>query len=116
MATFPTLKTGAVAQYPLKKTVRFSTQAVRFLDGSQQKYRLNGAGLRNWTIALSQLDEQELNALINFAEQQQGGAFTFVDPLTGFSVHKCMISGDSLEALLKRDSWGAAMVVVEELP
>ncbi len=34
MATFPVLKTGAAAQYPLDRGVRFSTQAVRFMDGS----------------------------------------------------------------------------------
>ena len=50
MATFPYLKTGAAAQYPLDFGVRFATQAVRFLDGSQQSFRLYGSGLRRWTL------------------------------------------------------------------
>ncbi len=68
MATFPVLKTGAVAQYPLGFGVRYSTHAVRFLDGSQQKYALIGTGLRRWTISLDLLDEQELGAVIAFVE------------------------------------------------
>ena len=70
MATFPVLKTGAVAQYPLERGVRFSTQAVRFMDGSRQRFRLYGPGLRRWTLKLDLLDEQELGAVISFVEQQ----------------------------------------------
>ena len=36
---FPTLKTGAVMQYPGKRILQFSTDVVRFLDGTEQRYR-----------------------------------------------------------------------------
>jgi hypothetical protein len=39
MATFPKLKTNAVAQYPASKTARYQNQALRFLDGTEQRYR-----------------------------------------------------------------------------
>jgi hypothetical protein len=81
--SFPVLKTGAVAQYPLARSVRFSTQAVRFLDGSQQKFRLYGSGLRRWTVKLDQLDETELSALIDFVDAQGGATFSFTDPGSG---------------------------------
>jgi hypothetical protein len=62
--TFPTLKTGAVAQYPLNRGLRFQTQAVRFMDGSLQRYRIYGTNLRQWVVKLALLDEQELGVLI----------------------------------------------------
>lgn len=34
MQEFPLLKSGAVAQYPAQRAIRFSTQVMRFVDGS----------------------------------------------------------------------------------
>ena len=39
MATFPTLKTGAVMQYPAKATIRYSNRFIKFVDGGEQRYR-----------------------------------------------------------------------------
>ena len=39
MASFPQLKTSAVAQYPARRTAIFRNQSVRFLDGREQRYR-----------------------------------------------------------------------------
>ena len=115
MATFPVLRTGAVAQYPLGFGVRYATQAVRFLDGSQQKYRLTGTGLRRWTINLDLLDERELSAVISFVEQQGSAVFAFTDPITGSSVPNCVLAGEMSEATLKRDMTGETTVVIEEM-
>lgn len=115
MATFPVLKTGAVAQYPLGFGMRFLTQAVRFLDGSQQKYRLIGTGLRRWTVSLDQLDEQELGAVIAFVEQQGSATFAFTDPLSGASVPNCVLSGEQFDATIKREMNGQTTVVIEEI-
>ena len=60
---FPTLKTGAVMQYPGKRTLQFSTDVVRFLDGTEQRYRDYPSVLHRWTIQLDLLDESELAAL-----------------------------------------------------
>src|SRR5580698_9386362 len=103
MATFPVLKTGAVAQYPLDRSVRFSTQAVRFMDGSQQRFRLIGTGLRRWTLKLDLLDEQELAAVIAVVEQQQSAVFAFTGPVTGASVATCVISGQKFDATMKAE-------------
>jgi hypothetical protein len=115
MATFPVLKTGAVAQYPLNRGVRFSTQAVRFMDGSQQKYRLIGNGLRQWTLKLDQLDEQELATVIAFVEQQGSAVFSFTDPTTGISVANCIISGEQFDATMNLEMNGQATVLIEEI-
>jgi len=37
MASFPTLKTSAVAQYPATKAVKFQNQVMRFVDGTEQR-------------------------------------------------------------------------------
>ena len=115
MATFPVLKTGAVAQYPLGFGVRYATQAVRFLDGTHQKYRLMGAALRRWTINLDLLDEQELGAVIAFVEQQGSAVFAFTDPLTGNTVPNCVLAGETSAATVKRDMTGKTTVVIEEI-
>jgi phage-related protein len=115
MATFPVLKTGAVAQYPLNRGVRFSTQAVRFMDGSQQKYRLIGKGLRKWTLKLDQLDEQELAAVIAFAEQQGSASFAFTDPVTNVAVANCILSGEEFNATMNLEMNGQTTIVIEEI-
>lgn len=115
MATFPTLKTGAVAQYPLGRGVRYSTQAVRFLDGSQQKFRSYGVGLRRWTVKLEKLDETELGAVISFVEQQQGAVFAFADPATGDTAANCVIHGDQFDAAMTREFDGQITILIEEV-
>lgn len=115
MPTFPVLNTGAVTQYPLGFGVRYSTQSVRFLDGSQQKYRLIGTGLRRWTVKLDLLAEDELGALIEFVEQQGSAAFTFTDPLTGASVPNCVLGGEQFDATISSNMSGQTTVVIEEM-
>ncbi len=115
MATFPILKTGAVAQYPLSRVNSVSTQAVRFLDGSQQTYQLNGAGLRRWVLTLDLLDEAEVSAVIEFAEQIGTGTFAFSDPISGDTAEKCIISGGELDAALVDEMDGQIVLEIEEM-
>jgi hypothetical protein len=116
MATFPTLlKTGAIAQYPLSRVTTLATQAVRFLDGSQQTYQLNGAGLRKWMVSLDLLDESEVSAVIAFAEQTGTGTFSFTNSVTGETAAKCVISGEQLGTSLVNELHGTAMLEIEEV-
>lgn len=115
MATFPVLKTGAAAQYPLDYGVRFSTQSVRFMDGSQQRFSLYGTGLRRWTIQLDLLGEDELAAVIAFVEQQGSAPFAFTDPATGAVASTCVISGEQMDATLSGEMRGQTTVVIEEI-
>jgi len=115
MAIFPVLKTGAIAQYPLDSGVSYLTQAVRFMDGSQQKFRLIGTGLRQWTLKLDQLDEQELAAVIAFVEQQGSAVFAFTDPVTGDNVARCVISGQQFDATMNGEWNGQTTVVIAEV-
>jgi Conserved hypothetical protein 2217 (DUF2460) len=116
MASFPALKTGAVAQYPSDRTRRFSTQVLRFLDGSEQRFRGFGAPLKKWLIRLELLDEAELAGLEEFFVEQggQAGTFTFTDPWDGTEYATCSFEGDAMTADYQGPSDGAASVVVKE--
>ena len=115
MATFPILKTGAVAQYPLTREVRFATQTVRFLDGSRQSYRLSAGGLRCWALDLDMLDEAELAAVAAFAEEVGSSTFQFTDPMTGESVARCVIADGQFEMALLGELHGRTKLEIEEV-
>src|SRR5215469_12574722 len=98
MASFPLLKTGVVAQYPTDRQRNFSTQVVRFLDGSEQRFPAYGAPLRVWTIHYELLDESELAAIEQFFESEGGraGTFSFTDPFDGTVHASCSFGNDEL--------------------
>lgn len=116
MASFPALKTGAVAQYPSDRTRRFSTQVLRFLDGGEQRFAGFGAPLKRWLIRLELLDETELAGLEDFFVSQSGqaGTFTFTDPWDGTVHANCSFEGDTMTADYRARDDGAASVVIKE--
>jgi hypothetical protein len=99
MPTFPRLKTKAVAQYPASRSLRFQNETLRFLDGSEQRYRDCSAALRRWEIRLSLLDEAESAALEAFFRANRGaaGTFDFTDPWTGEIFPNCSLECDEYE-------------------
>jgi hypothetical protein len=117
MAGFPKLKTGAVAQYPIARELRVQNQAVRFVDGSYQRYRDAAGTLRRWTIRLDLLDEGELGAVEEFFLARQGAydAFTFTDPWDGTDYDHCRLEGDTA-ALVSAGEMrgGTTLTVVQE--
>src|SRR5580700_3249140 len=115
MATFPTLKTGAIAQYPLPVSTRFATQTVQFLNGTQQTFKLYPGCLRRWSLQLDALDEQELDLFVSFVEAQGGAPFSFTDPVSGQSINNCIISGDQAGAGMTQEIDGQAQFVIEEV-
>jgi hypothetical protein len=98
MATFPKLKTGAVAQYPIVRHAEFRNQTVRFIDGTEQRFRDRGVARKRWVIQLSGLDEGELSAIEEFFLSNQGafGSFAFADPWDGGVYDDCSIELDDL--------------------
>ena len=116
MATFPKLKTESVMQYPGGKGLRFASQVVRFLDGSEQRYRDGAGPLHRWAIRLDLLDEGELGALEEFFVANQGafGSFAFTDPWDGVEYADCSLEGDAFEFSLTGEMRGrTALAVVE---
>lgn len=116
MATFPQLKTGAVAQYPATKSVRFQNQTVRFLDGSEQRYRDSVGALHRWVIRLSELDESEMAAFEQFFEDNQGrlGNFEFTDPWDGTQYPNCSLANDDLNLNSMAEMRGKTSLTVIE--
>ena len=98
MASFPKLKTGVVAQYPVVRESGFSTVVKRYLDNSEQRFRVARALRRRWVVALSKLNESEAAELMNFFVERQGrfGTFDFEDPWTGQAVSGCRFEKDRL--------------------
>src|SRR5258708_24041567 len=116
MASFPVLKSGAVAQYGSDRGRRFSTNAFHFLDGGEQRFANYGALLRRWTIRLTLLDEGELETLRLFFESQAGraGMFSFTDPWDGAVHANCSFDQDALVTELRSEARGAMQVAVRE--
>ena len=116
MANFPTLKTGAVMQYPAKSRIRFLTQVLEFVDGTEQRYREYPAPLHEWVIALDLLDEEEMKAFEEFFLSQQGqfGSFIFVDPNDNTTYPDCSLMIDDFDFTLNGERRGKTSVIVRE--
>jgi hypothetical protein len=114
MPEFPILKTGAVAQYPLTRELRLQNQTLRFVGGTQQRYRDSGSTRLRWVIQLSLLDEGELAAVEEFFLTQEGGygSFTFTDPWDGVAYEECRLESDELGLLSSEEMQGETTVTV----
>jgi phage-related protein len=115
MALFPNLKTSAVAQYPARRAMAFQNQALRFLDGREQRHRDGAGPLHRWEIRLNQLDEGEIARIEQFFADSRGafGDFDFTDPWDG-QVYNCSIDADDLAWTAAGEMSGATSVVIRE--
>ena len=82
MLIYPQLSTGALAQFPIKKTRRARTVVNAAEDGSRVAYRDDAGGGIHWRLSYSGLSDEELAALQAFHAAAEGSlnGFTFVDP------------------------------------
>ena len=96
MASFPALRTGAIAQHPFERAGQMMVESNRFLDFSRQAYRDAASIRRTWTVRLDLLDAGEIARLKAFFEQQQGryGTFTFIDPVDSSVHNACSFAND----------------------
>lgn len=115
MATFPLLRSGAVAQYPFERRARSATQVLRFLDGSEQKYRGLAAPLHAWRVTLDLLDDVERDAIDAFFVAQQGAVqtFAFTDPWDGAVYPNCRLGADDMQSMEQKEM--QTKVVIEIL-
>jgi hypothetical protein len=116
MATFPTLKTNAVAQYPASKATRYQNQTLRFLDGTEQRYRDSAGPLHRWTVKLNDLDEGEMAAMEQFFADELGqfGSFAFTDPWDGTIYPNCSLASDEMDLAWQAEMRGATSLTVVE--
>jgi phage-related protein len=118
MPDFPLLKTGATAQYPLDRGLLYSTEVLRFVDGSEQRYSNLAAPIRRWVITLEQLDDAELHALDRFFVEQQGSynSFRFVDPADNTEYPDCSLEDPELYLEWSALHQGRAKIVIRQNP
>ncbi len=116
MSTFPRLKTNAVAQYPAKKVLRFQNQVLRFVDGTEQRYRDSAGAAHIWEVRLDQLDDGELAALEEFFLSSEGafGSFVFTDPWDGQVYPDCSLDGDEMELEVVEEMRGRTSLTIRE--
>ena len=102
MALFPRLSTGAVAQYPAKRVLDYTTRVIQYLDGTEQRIGRRASAIRRWSIKLDQLTERELSDILIFFSQHQGRAeeFDFEDPWSGLVIEHCRFEQDDVVAEL----------------
>lgn len=116
MSQFPSLKTGAILQYPAQKEVRFATKVVRFVDGSEQRFREYQTQVRRWIVRLDLLDPSELQELREFFRTQAGAAdsFVFSDPWDGAIYANCSMEGGEMALQLVDEMNGKTSLTVRE--
>jgi hypothetical protein len=116
MATFPTLASGAVMQYPASRTLQYSTQVVRFLDGTEQRFEDFAQPLHRWVINLDLLTETEIASLRQFFRTQQGGGntFCFTDPWDGTQYQNCTLESDVMTEQFLGEMRGNTSITVRE--
>lgn len=116
MGIFPALSTGAVTQYPAPVSTGQAVQVVRFLDGSDQRYLMQGRTFRSWQIKLELLTESETAQIEAFFASQQGdfATFTFPDPHSGAEVPNCRLAAPSLTSeYVEADACSTSFWVIE---
>lgn len=117
MAIFPTLKTGAITQYPATLKVSFGpVQSVEFLDGSSHRYCTGPTPLRQWSIRFEHLDAREDAIVMDFLQRHRHGTFSFVDPFSGETIARCGVHGFELLNGVTGEMSQAVGTVIEERP
>ncbi len=116
MSAFPKLKTGAVAQYPASRALTYATEVLRFIDGSEQRFRMNGAPVRRWVVRLDLLDDTELAQVEALFRSMQGrfGSFSFQDPWDNTVHADCSFDSDELAMELDGEARARVWVTVRE--
>jgi phage-related protein len=117
VASFPLLKTGAVAQYGSDRTSRFSTQVYRFLDGREQRYPTFAGALHRWVVRLDLLDEAELTAMADLFISAGGraGTFSFTDPFDGKVYAACRFDAEEIALAFEDAGRGQNVMTITEV-
>lgn len=88
MLVFPQLQTGAIAQYPLRRTDVFRTAVNELADGGEIKFADESGEVTRWEVRLEGLSDEEWAGIADLYDAVEGrlGTFTFLDPLSNLFV------------------------------
>ena len=78
MTVFPQLSSGAVAQFPFRKELRFRTLVNQAADGSEIRFADVDYQARAWELAVHQLSDQEWQSIEDLHNQVEGRLQTFL--------------------------------------
>ena len=78
MTVFPQLSSGAVAQFPFRKELRFRTLVNQAADGSEIRFTDVDYRARAWELAVHQLSDQEWQSIEDLHNQVEGRLQTFL--------------------------------------
>ncbi|MBI3281329.1 MAG: DUF2460 domain-containing protein [Acidobacteria bacterium] len=114
MATFPKLKTNAVAQYPARASRTCETWVSRFVGGGEQRFRSMRQPVQVWLLELRLLTAGELAAVYDFFVAHKGAldTFTFEDPWTGIAYPDCSFGVDAFGLEPHDENAGSAALVI----
>jgi hypothetical protein len=103
-------------QYPAQRGLTFSTTALQFMDGSEQRFCNYPSALRRWVVQLNMLDQSELQQLQEFVRELFGsaGTFAFTDPRDGTSYPSCSLASDSATVVLVSEWDGRVSLTIVE--
>ncbi|MBL8179952.1 MAG: hypothetical protein JNK48_35055 [Bryobacterales bacterium] len=88
MAVIPIEQTNSPAEYPLHATKRFHNSSIRFLDGTEQRFRARHQPSMIWQLQYRNQNPGEMAAWMPFLDGALGSqsVFDFIDPV-GMTVH-----------------------------
>ena len=114
MASFPLLRTSAVAQYPSARSIEHSTGVSTFIDGREQRYRQLRTPVRRWMLRMWQVSEEELSEIESFFTTHQGqtGSFSFTDPWDGTAYPDCSFEDDEIALRLIAEGRSGAVITI----
>jgi hypothetical protein len=116
MTIFPTLRSGAVMQFPAPLVLSQSAAVVQFLDGEEQRFLTQGRTFRRWLIRLESLSDVEAGQIEAFFQQQYGtySSFGFPDPFSGMLVPNCRFVDSGLTMKYQGPDSNSAEFTVQE--
>ena len=95
MASFPTLSTGAIATYPLARTVSAATVVHRFEDDSEQRYR-DRVILHEFELNFESISFDDWSLIRVFFEARRGSFEPWDITVDGTLYSDCIFVDDSL--------------------
>jgi len=117
MNAFPSLKSGAIMQWPATRAQQFATEVLAFADGTEQRFRNFPKPIRRWIVRLDDLDEEELATMESFYAQEQGGfgTFSFTDPWNGTTYPECRFDNHHIQAEYLDFHRGSTTLIIREV-
>lgn len=117
MATFPVIRSGSAALYPLERGRGPAAGVARFLDGSEQRWQAAG-DLRRFVLEYRSITGYEASLLVDFFRDAKG-AFDDSHQITvGGTVYQNMaIDSDEIELVEdgKPDRWRISVALAQRV-